>query len=315
MPRANNWMDSRLENVVFPEEDGPDIKMIRTSRRRSTIIPAISAMRCSWRASDTRELSFVDCRVPEDNLLGKRGGGLRQFLETLDEGRLGVSAMGVGLAQGCFEMSLNYAQERTQFGQPIFQFQATQFKLVDMAMNLELARLMCYKAATLKDEGKPYAKEAAMAKLFSSEAGMKAALDGVQIHGGYGCMDDCPISRFYRDAKFLTIGEGTSEILRLVIARETIGATKKAFYWKNKSECDFLLRKAQAPEQAIQVCSTFTRGMKEREIKGLLEAMYNYKLKSGLAITLVQMVKSGTSLEFSSLLAARNALYCIRMSS
>lgn len=185
-----------------------------------TISPPYKKM--GWRASDTRELSFVDCRVGEENLLGKRGAGFRQFLQTLDEGRLGVAAMGVGLAQGCLEMSLSYARQRVQFGQPISHFQAIQFKLVDMAVNVELARLICYKTAALKDAGRPYSEESAMAKLFSSEMAMKAAIDGVQIHGSYGLTDEAPISRFFRDAKFLTIGEGTSEVLRLVIARHLL---------------------------------------------------------------------------------------------
>jgi butyryl-CoA dehydrogenase len=172
-----------------------------------------------WRVSDTRELSFIDCRVPQDNLLGHRGAGFKQFMETLNEGRLGVAAMGVGLAQGCLDLSLNYAKQRVQFGQPIFQFQAIQFKLVDMVVNVEAARLLCYKAARLKDKGQPYAKEAAIAKLFASDIALKAAIEGVQIHGGYGLIGDSPISRFYRDAHFLTIGEGTSEILKLVIGR------------------------------------------------------------------------------------------------
>jgi butyryl-CoA dehydrogenase len=171
------------------------------------------------RASDTRELSFVDCAVPRGNLLGERGAGLRQFLQTLDEGRIGIAALGVGLAQGCLDLSLSYARERIQFGQPLFEFQAIQFKLADIAVNVELARLISYKAAALKDAGKPHTKESAMAKLFSSEIAVRAAEEAVQIHGGYGYMDDCPASRYYRDAKLLTIGEGTSEIQRLVIAR------------------------------------------------------------------------------------------------
>ncbi|MEW6034496.1 MAG: acyl-CoA dehydrogenase family protein [Chloroflexota bacterium] len=172
-----------------------------------------------WRASDTHELSFNDCVVPYQNLLGQRGAGLRQFLETLDEGRLGVASMGVGLAQGVFEMSLNYARQRIQFGRPIFEYQEIQSKLVNMAIGVEAGRLLCYKAALLKDKGLPYTKEAAMAKMFSSEFAMHAATEGVQVHGGYGLMNDYPISRFYRDAKFLTIGEGTTEIQKMVIAR------------------------------------------------------------------------------------------------
>ncbi|MBI2958200.1 MAG: acyl-CoA dehydrogenase family protein [Chloroflexi bacterium] len=172
-----------------------------------------------WRASDTRELSFADCRVPKGNLVGRQGAGLRQFLETLDEGRLGVAAMGVGLAQGALEMSLSYAKQRVQFGRPIFEYQEIQSKLVNMAINIEAGRLLCLKAALLKDRGVPYTKEAAMAKMFTSEHAVLAASEGVQIHGGLGLMDDSPISRFYRDAKFLAIGEGTTEIQKMVIAR------------------------------------------------------------------------------------------------
>ena len=173
-----------------------------------------------WRASDTRELSFVDCRVPRKNIIGQRGAGLKQFLETLDEGRLGVASMGLGLTQGVFEMSLKYAKQRVQFGRPIFEYQEIQSKLVNMAIGVEAGRLLCYQAALLKDKGVPYTKEAAMAKMFTSEFAVKAASEGVQIHGGIGLMDDSPISRFYRDAKFLTIGEGTTEIQKMVIARK-----------------------------------------------------------------------------------------------
>ncbi len=173
-----------------------------------------------WRASDTHELSFADCRVPEKNLIGKRGSGLKQFLEVLDEGRLGVASMGLGLAQGVLEMSLRYARQRVQFGKPIFEFQDIQSKLVNMAIDVEAGRLLCYQAALLKDKGVPYTKEAAMAKMFTSERAVKAVNEGLQIHGGLGLMDDAPISRFYRDAKFLTIGEGTTEIQKMVIARK-----------------------------------------------------------------------------------------------
>lgn len=173
-----------------------------------------------WRASDTHELSFADCHVPEKNLIGKRGAGLKQFLEVLDEGRLGVASMGTGLAQGVLEMSLNYSRQRVQFGRPIFEYQNIQSKLVDMAINVDAGRLLCYKAALLKDKGVPYTREAAIAKMFTSEFAIKAAAEGVQIHGGIGLMDDSPVSRFYRDAKFLTIGEGTTEIQKMVIARK-----------------------------------------------------------------------------------------------
>ncbi|TAK33765.1 MAG: acyl-CoA dehydrogenase [Chloroflexota bacterium] len=173
-----------------------------------------------WHASDTRQLFFDNCRVPRDNLLGPRGEGFRQFMKILDAGRIGVASIGVGLAQGTLEQSLRYAKERVQFGQPISSFQAMQFKLADMAVNVELARLITYKAAVLKDEGKEFSTTAGMAKLFASEIAVKCAEDGVQIHGGYGYMREYPISRFYRDAKILTIGEGTSEIQRIIIARK-----------------------------------------------------------------------------------------------
>ncbi|MBI2865537.1 MAG: acyl-CoA dehydrogenase family protein [Chloroflexi bacterium] len=172
-----------------------------------------------WRASDTRELVFTGCRVPKENILGQPGSGFRQFLAVLDGGRVSISGLGIGLAQGALDMSLAYAKERVQFGQTIASFQAIQFKLADMATEIELARLITYKAATLKDRGKPFSKEAAMAKLFSSETAVRAAEQAVQIHGGSGYMNEHPASRFYRDAKILTIGEGTSEVQRLVIAR------------------------------------------------------------------------------------------------
>ncbi len=172
-----------------------------------------------WHASDTRQLYFENCRVPRENLVGERGRGFRQFLQVLDGGRISVAAIGVGLAQGALEMSLKYARERTQFGQPISKFQSIQNKLADMAVNVELARLATYRAAWLKDQGRPFAFEAGIAKLFSSEIAMRAADEGVQIHGGLGYMDEAPISRFFRDAKILAIGEGTSEVQRLVIAR------------------------------------------------------------------------------------------------
>jgi short/branched chain acyl-CoA dehydrogenase len=172
-----------------------------------------------WRASDTRELSFENCAVPEENLLGERGAGLRQFLEILDGGRISVAAMGLGLAQGAFELASSYARERTQFGKPISSFQAIQFKLADMATEIEAARGLVYKAAWLKDQGRPFAQAAAMAKLYTGELAHRVANHALQIHGGYGFMDEYAISRFYRDQKVLEIGEGTNEVQRLVIAR------------------------------------------------------------------------------------------------
>jgi alkylation response protein AidB-like acyl-CoA dehydrogenase len=172
-----------------------------------------------WRASDTRELSFAGARVPESNLLGPRGAGLRQFFEILSGGRISVASMGVGLAQGCFDLAFAYAREREQFGRPIGAFQAVQQKLVDMATELEAARFLTYKAAWEKDGGREFATTAAMAKLYSGELSHRAANWSLQIHGGIGFMDEHPVSRFYRDQKILEIGEGTNEVQRLVIAR------------------------------------------------------------------------------------------------
>jgi short-chain 2-methylacyl-CoA dehydrogenase len=172
-----------------------------------------------WRASDTGELYFDDCTVPEENLLGKRGEGFHQMLSTLDNGRLAIAAMGLGGAQGAYELALKYAKERKQFGVPISTFQINAFKLADMATLIEAARNLLYKAGKLKDTGKPFSKEAAMAKLYCSEVMGKVVDEAVQIHGGYGLMKEYKIERFFRDYKLLTIGEGTSEVQRLVISR------------------------------------------------------------------------------------------------
>ncbi|REJ34931.1 MAG: acyl-CoA dehydrogenase [Bacillota bacterium] len=170
-------------------------------------------------ASDTAELVFQQCRVPADHLLGERGQGFRIFLDALNGGRIGIGALSVGIAQACLERSLAYARQRRQFGRPIGSFQAIQVKLADMATQLEAARLMVYRAAWLRDQGRPHHREASMAKLFASELAVQAALDAVQIHGGYGYMREYEVERFLRDAKLMTIGEGTSEIQRLIIAR------------------------------------------------------------------------------------------------
>ena len=172
-----------------------------------------------WRASDTRELSFEDCSVPEENLLGPRGEGFRQFLEILDGGRISVAAMGVGLAQGAYDLAFAYAQEREQFGKPIASFQAIRFKLADMATEIEAGRALVLKAAWLKDQGRPFAREAAMAKLYTGELSNRVANAALQIHGGFGYMEEAAVSRFYRDQKILEIGEGTNEVQRMVIAR------------------------------------------------------------------------------------------------
>jgi short-chain 2-methylacyl-CoA dehydrogenase len=172
-----------------------------------------------WRSSDTRELVFDGCRVPSDHLLGPRGNGFRQFLEILDGGRISVAALGLGAAQGAYEMALDYAGRREQFGRPIGRFQAVQFKLADMATEIEAARNLVYKSAWLKDAGREFAQTAAMAKLYTGELSRRVCNEALQIHGGYGFMDEYPISRFYRDQKVLEIGEGTNEVQRLVIAR------------------------------------------------------------------------------------------------
>jgi len=172
-----------------------------------------------WRASDTSELFFDDCRVPEENLLGQVGRGSKIMLSTLDSGRLSIAAMGLGCAQGAFDLALKYAKERKQFGRPISKFQINAFKLADMATKIELARNLLYKSCWLKDTKKPYGKEAAMSKLYCSEIAKEVVDEAVQLHGGYGLMKDYHIERFYRDQRILQIGEGTSEIQRLVISR------------------------------------------------------------------------------------------------
>ena len=172
-----------------------------------------------WNASDTRPLTFTDCRVPEANLLGPRGNGFKQFLHILDIGRIGVAAMGLGLAQGALDQALAYAKERKAFGQPISKFQAIQGKLADMATEIEAARLLVYKAARLKDKRENFTLTAAQAKLKTGRLAVRCAEEAVQIHGGYGYIEEYPVCRFYRDAKILTIGEGTDEVQQMVIAR------------------------------------------------------------------------------------------------
>ena len=179
--------------------------------------PAYKKM--GWKASDTHPLTFDDCTVPEGDILGKRGDGFKQFMQILDAGRVAIAALSVGLAQACLDAALAYAKERRQFGQPISKFQAIQFKLADMDTEIELARLMYYKAAWLHMEGKPYTREASMAKLFASETAKRAADQAVQIHGGYGFMDEYPVSRYWRSVNIYEIGEGTSEVQRMIIAK------------------------------------------------------------------------------------------------
>ena len=173
-----------------------------------------------WNASDTRPLTFTDCRVPEENLLGPRGAGFKQFLRVLDIGRIGVAAMGVGLAQGALDQALAYAKERKAFGKPISKFQAIQAKLADMATEIEAARLLDLQGrAARRTHGRNFTLTAAQAKLKTGRLAVRCAEEAVQIHGGYGYIEEYPVCRFYRDAKILTIGEGTDEVQQMVIAR------------------------------------------------------------------------------------------------
>ena len=174
------------------------------------------------RASDTSEVIFQDCRIPGSQLLGQEGEGFINTLQVLDAGRIGIAALSVGLAQGAYDSALHYARQRRQFGRPIAEFQAIQWKLADTATRIEAARLLTYRAASMKDQGQPMTREASMAKLYSSEIAVRAADDCVQIHGGYGFVKDYPAEKYFRDVKLLTIGEGTSEIQRLVIARRLL---------------------------------------------------------------------------------------------
>jgi short-chain 2-methylacyl-CoA dehydrogenase len=206
-PRADAKDDRReISNIIVPngtpgyEQGEPYRKM-------------------GWNASDTRPLSFSDCRVPQESLLGRRGEGLRQFLKVLDIGRIGVASMGVGLAQGALDQALAYAKQRQAFGQPISRFQSIQAKLADMSTEIEASRLLVYKAAREKDAGESFTLTAAQAKLKTGRLAVRCAEEAVQIHGGYGYIEEYPVCRFYRDAKILTIGEGTDEVQQMVIAR------------------------------------------------------------------------------------------------
>lgn len=197
---------SEISNLIVPQ-DTPGFTRSKKYKKMG------------WRASDTRELSFVDARVPEENLLGERGKVLQQFLKILDGGRISVAALSVGLAMGAYDEALKYAKERQQFGKSISKFQAIQFKLADMLTEIEHAKLMVLKAAWEKDQGRPFEMTASLAKLFSGEMSRRVVNEALQVHGGYGFMDEYPISRMYRDQKINEIGEGTNEIQRLVIAR------------------------------------------------------------------------------------------------
>ena len=198
--------EDEISNLIVPNgtpgyEPGPPLKKM------------------GWKSSDTRPLTFDGARVPADHLLGERGNGFRQFLEILDGGRISVAALGLGLAQGAYEQALAYARARQQFGRPISKFQAIQFKLADMETEIAAARGLVYRAAWLKDQGRPFAHAASIAKLYTAELSRRVVNEAVQVHGGYGYMDEYAISRFYRDQKVLEIGEGTNEVQRLVIAR------------------------------------------------------------------------------------------------
>ncbi len=207
--------------AVTGEQDGrKEISAIIVPSETPGFEVGRSYRKLGWRASDTHELSFNDCRVPEENLLGERGKGYANFLRTLDEGRIAIASLAVGLAQGCLEESIKYARQREAFGNPIGAFQGIQFKIADMKVMVETARLATYKAAWLRDQGRPFKAEASLAKLYSSEIAVTCAREAVQIHGGYGYIEEFPVARFYRDSKVLEIGEGTSEIQRILIARD-----------------------------------------------------------------------------------------------
>ncbi|TML56811.1 MAG: acyl-CoA dehydrogenase [Actinobacteria bacterium] len=229
---AGEWViDGRKE---FITNSGTPITSIITITARTQpheisaiVVPAGTAglvvepayRKMGWHASDTHPLAFDACRVPAEHLLGRRGEGFRNFLSILDEGRVAIAALAVGLAQACLDHSLRYAKEREAFGGPIGRHQAIAFKCADLAVAVEAARALTYKAAWLRDTGRPFTQAAAVAKLYSTEAAVTATREATQIFGGYGFVDDTPVSRFYRDAKVLEIGEGTSEVQRLVISR------------------------------------------------------------------------------------------------
>jgi len=207
--------------VTVTARTGPDeISNLIVPARTEGLEVGSPYRKMGWHASDTRPLTLDSCRVPADNLLGERGQGLRQFLAILDDGRIAIAALAVGLAQACLEHSVQYAGERMAFGRPIGANQGVAFRCADLAVMVESARLLTYKAAWLKDTGRPFKQAAAMAKLYATEAAVDAARHATQIFGGSGYIDETPVSRFYRDAKVLEIGEGTSEVQRIVIGRE-----------------------------------------------------------------------------------------------
>jgi alkylation response protein AidB-like acyl-CoA dehydrogenase len=205
--------------VAARDEEAGGLTTVIVPAGTSGLTVAPGYRKIGWRASDTHELAFDGVRVPEENLLGERGRGYAQFLETLTDGRVAIAAMAVGVARGCLEESVRYASEREAFGKPIGSFEALQFKIADMKVAVETARLAVWRAAWLRDRGRPFSTEASIAKLYATEAATAAAREAVQIHGGYGFTEEFAVGRFYRDVKALEIGEGTSEIQRLLIAR------------------------------------------------------------------------------------------------
>ena len=202
------------------EDGSPEISafLVPTDTPGFTVGPHYRKL--GWHASDTHELAFDDVRVPQENMLGERGSGFAQFLKTLDDGRVAIAALAVGLQQGCVDESVKYAKEREAFGKPIGAFQGLQFKIADMKTRLETSRLAVYKAAWLKDQGRSYKAEASLAKLYATECAVTSAREAVQVHGGYGFTEEFPVARYYRDSKVLEIGEGTSEVQRVLIARD-----------------------------------------------------------------------------------------------
>lgn len=217
---ADISMGATVQTVSGRDEKGkPEFTCLIVEKDTPGFTRQAMHQKMMWRASDTSMLFFDDCKVPESNILGEQGQGSKIMLSTLDGGRLSIAAMGLGLAQGAFEMAKQYASERKQFGKPIGKFQVNTFKLADMAVKIEHARSFLYNACWLKDQGEPYGKESAMAKLYCSEVAKEVADEAVQLHGGYGLIKEYDVERFYRDQRLLQIGEGTSEIQRLVISR------------------------------------------------------------------------------------------------
>lgn len=216
-----SYADHLALTAITGQENGKkEISAIITPTKAKGFTVIDNYEKMGLTASNTTELVLEDVRVPQENLLGERGKGFQQFLTTLDGGRIGIGAMAVGIAQAAFDRALQYSKERKQFGKSLSEFQVTQFKLADMALKVELARNMVYKAAWLKDQGRPFSKEASMCKLYASEIAMEISDQAVQIHGGYGYMREYEVERYMRDAKLLEIGEGTSEVQRMVIAKQ-----------------------------------------------------------------------------------------------